>query len=107
MTPGLTVPQVKLLWRVAQHKYGWAHVYRGFSCNETRTAEVLIRRGLVRWGDNGRDCTDPHIVATDSGRAEILEHWPVSPFALGTYEEQPGGWMLWDGVRHPSERVAA
>lgn len=103
----LSVPQTKLLWRVTQHVHGWAHVYSGFHCEEKRTADVLVRLGLVRWGDNGRDCTDPHIVATDAGRAVLSRRWPVSPFALATYEEQPGGWMLWDGVRHPSERVAA
>jgi hypothetical protein len=101
----LTIPMRDMLWRVAQHQYGWTHVSR-FG-GELQTADALVRRGLGEWGLNGRDCMDPHIVATDLGCAEITERWPISPFVLGTYEEQPGGWMLADGVRHPSERAAA
>jgi hypothetical protein len=81
-----------LLWRVAQHKYGWAYVQPYAS--QRKTAEALQRRGLVRI-DRGADWT---ATATDAGRAEIERRWPVSPFVLGTYEEQPGGWTPRDGA---------
>jgi hypothetical protein len=86
----LTIPMRDLLWQVAQHKYGWTHVIR--YGGPLQTADALVRRGLVEWGTNGREHTDPRIVATDLGRAEIKERWPISPFVLGTYESQPGGW---------------
>jgi hypothetical protein len=37
-------------------------------------------------------------VSRHTGRAEIERRWPVSPFALGTYEHQSGGWMPREGV---------
>lgn len=83
----LSVPMRDLLWRVAQHKYGWCYPSR--SCGQFQTAEGLARRGLVTIDVSG---SDPSIAATGAGRAEIERRWPVSPFALGTYEHQPDGW---------------
>lgn len=78
-----------LLWTVAQHKYGWAHVSnRGGRQRTLQTAEALARRGLVTI----RYRSNPVCVATDAGRAEIARRWPVSPFNLGTYAHQPEGW---------------
>jgi hypothetical protein len=91
----LTKPMRYLLWQVGQHKYGWTHVSRYGGA--LQTGDALVRRGLVEWGRNGREHTDPRIRATDAGRAEIERRWPVSPFVLGTYEPQPGGWSLPDG----------
>lgn len=86
----LSHPQRDLLWTVAQHKYGWAHVRR-FG-GQIQVGDALVRRGLVEWGRNGRDHPDPCVVATDAGKAEIARRWPISPFVLGTYEHQPNGW---------------
>jgi hypothetical protein len=93
----LTVAQRDLLWTVAQHKYGWTHVSR--HRGQLQVADALVRRGLVHWGSHGRDHHSPTIVATPfTGRQEILRRWPVSPFALGTYDHQPGGWTPREGV---------
>jgi hypothetical protein len=103
---GLSAPMRDLLWTVAQHQYGWAHVLR-FG-GQLQVADALVRRGLVVWGLNGRDHTEPRVVATEKGRMEIRRRWPVSPFVLGTYEHQPGGWSPRDsspGAQHP-EREA-
>jgi hypothetical protein len=80
---------LSLLWVLAQHKYGWAYCPRQFSSDRFRTAEALERRGLVIVDRDGRDAA---CAATDAGRVEIERRFPVSPFALGTYEHQPGGW---------------
>lgn len=100
-TPGspslFSVAQRRLLWTVAQHKYGWCHCPHGFGSGDRfRTAEALGRRGLV-----AIDRSKPHMPtcsATDAGRAEIERLFPVSPFALGTYDHQPGGWTPIEGV---------
>lgn len=80
-----------LLWTIAQHKYGWAHCpNHGRGIRRLQTAEALERRGLVTV-----DRATPHLPtcsATDEGRAVIAELYPVSPFILGTYDHQPGGW---------------
>lgn len=88
--PALSDPQRDLLWTVAQMIHGWAHVRR--YGGQLRTADALVRLGLVEWGRNGRDHHDPHVVATAAGRAEIERRWPVSSFVLKTYEHQPNGW---------------
>lgn len=93
----LTYPQRYLLWTVAQHKYGWAHVSR--YGGQMQVADALVRRGLVVWGRNGRDHSEPRVVVTDTGRAEIERCWPVSPYVLGTYEHQPGGWTPLGGPK--------
>jgi hypothetical protein len=80
-----------LLWTVAQHKYGWAHCPNvGASERRYQIAQALERRGLV-----AVDRSQPHMPtcsATEKGRAEIERRWPVSPYILGTYDHQPGGW---------------
>jgi hypothetical protein len=80
-----------LLWIVAQHKYGWAHCPNdGSRIRRLQVAEALERRGLV-----DIDRSKPHMPVcsvTPEGRMEILGRWPVSPYILGTYEHQPGGW---------------
>jgi hypothetical protein len=97
MTPSALSPAMRdLLWTVAGHKYGWAHVTR-FG-GQLQVADALVRRGLVAWGRNGRDHHHPRVVATEAGRAEIERLFPVSPFVLGTYEDQPGGWTPREGV---------
>jgi hypothetical protein len=86
----LTEAQRDLLWTVAQHKYGWTHCSNlGRRVRTLQTARALERRGLVTV-----DATRHHptCAATDAGRNEIARRWPVSPFVLGTYEHQPGGW---------------
>lgn len=90
----LTEPMRDLLWQVAQHQYGWTHVAR--YGGQLQVADGLVRRGLVEWGRNGRDHPDPRVIATDAGREEIGRRYPVSPFVLGTYEHQPGGWTSRD-----------
>lgn len=86
-----------LLWTVAQHKYGWAHCPNvGRGTRRLQVALALERRGLV-----AVDLSKPHMPtcsATAAGRVEIERRWPVSPFALGTYEHQPGGWTPREGV---------
>jgi hypothetical protein len=89
-----------LLWKVAQHKYGWTYVSR--HRGGLQIADALLARGLVCYGASGRD-THPSIEATTAGRAEIERRWPISPFALGTYEDQPGGWQQPDGTQPFSE----
>lgn len=92
----LTELMRNLLWTVAQHKYGWCHVSRHGGM--LQVADALAARGLVEYGRHSRDDHAPTIVATDAGKAEIERRWPVSPFALGTYEHQPGGWTPVEGV---------
>lgn len=91
----LSVPQRDLLWNVAQHKYGWTHASR--YGGQLQVADALVRRGLVTYGGHDRNHSSPTIVATDEGRAEIERRWPVSPFVLGTYSHQPGGWTPPEG----------
>jgi hypothetical protein len=45
VTSRLTAPMCDLLWKVAQHEYGWAHVFR--YGGELQVADALERRGLV------------------------------------------------------------
>jgi hypothetical protein len=92
----LSHPMRDLLWTVAQHKYGWTHVSR--QRGQLQVAEGLIRRGLVMPSETHDWRWQPIIVATDAGRAEIERRWPVSPFALGTYEHQADGWTPCEGV---------
>lgn len=90
-------PMRDLLWTVAQHKYGWAHVSR--QRGQLQVADGLLRRGLITYvRAHGRDYHDPHILATEDGLVEIGRRWPVSPYVLGTYEHQPGGWTPREGV---------
>jgi len=92
----MTVPTRDLLWRIAQHKYGWCYISR----REIAKGDALVRRGLAEWGAHGRDhYACPELVATELGKAEIKRRWPISPFALGTYDEQPGGWHRPDGTQ--------
>ena len=90
-TDPLSAAQLDLLWTIAQHKYGWAHCPNvGGRVRRLQVAESLEWRGLVEI-----DRSKPHMPtcsATDAGRGEIALRWPVSPFILGTYEHQPGGW---------------
>lgn len=94
----LTEPMRHLLWTVAQHKYGWAHCPNVYGrIRRLQTAQALERRGLVTV-----DVDRPHLPmcsATDAGREEIERRWPASPFVLGTYERQPGGWTPLEGTR--------
>lgn len=85
-----------LLWTIAQHKYGWAHCPNiGRTTRRLQTALALERRGLVyvRRGHN------PTCTATRAGFAECARRWPVSPYVLGTYAHQPGGWTPVEGVQ--------
>jgi hypothetical protein len=91
----LTNPQRYLLWTVAQHKYGWTHASR--HRGELQVADALVRRGLVEYGRHDRSHHTPIIVSTESGLEEIRKRWPVSPYALGTYDHQPGGWTPVEG----------
>ncbi len=93
----LTTPMRELLWRVAQHKYGWIHVSRHGGW--LQVADGLVARGLVTYGTlHDRSSVDPRILITEDGIAEVQKLWPVSPLALGTYEPQPGGWTPLDAV---------
>lgn len=92
----LSKAQNDLLWAIAQHKYGWAHCSnQGRRQRTLQTAEALARRGLVTV-DRSRH--HPTCQATDAGKAEIECRWPVSPFSLGTYDHQPGGWDARDSA---------
>lgn len=81
----LTQPQKHLLWKVAQHKYGWA--YYTNRRGQWKTVNALHRLGLV--SVSGRDLT---IEITDAGRAEVALRWPMSPLNLGTYDTPRCGW---------------
>jgi hypothetical protein len=96
-TVRLSDPQRDLLWIIAQHKYGWAHCPRHDAGHRFQVAQALARRGLVEITDDG----NPRCSATPLGRAEIERRFPVSPFALGTYDHQPGGWTPRHGVVEP------
>lgn len=87
-----------LLWTVAQHKYGWTHVSR--HNGQLQVADGLVRRGFVAYGDDhrARDSYRPVIYALPLGAVEIGRRWPVSPYHLGTYEHQMGGWTPRKGV---------
>lgn len=49
--PQLTDPMRDMLWRVAQHEYGWTHVSR--YGGGLQVGDALVRRGLVEWGRTG------------------------------------------------------
>jgi hypothetical protein len=100
----LSDAQRDLLWRVAQHKYGWTHVSR--HGGQLQVAEALIRRGLVKPSGTHDWRWQTIIVATPEGKAEIERRWPLSPFALGTYEHQPSGWTPPTGPQAPAKDVA-
>lgn len=85
-TPVLNEVQARLLWCVAQHKYGWCYLN---SVGQRSTGRALERRGLVTVEINH---TGFSIEATDAGKAEIAERWPNSPLALGTYNTPARGW---------------
>lgn len=92
----LTEPMRDLLWVIAQHKYGWAHCPNVGRERRFQVAEALERRGLV---DIDRSQSHmPTCAVTPEGRMEILRRWPVSPYILGTYEHQPGGWTPREGA---------
>lgn len=95
----LTDPMRDLLWTVAQHKYGWTHVSR--HNGQLQVADGLVTRGLVAYSDadhRARDAHSPVVYVLPLGAVEIGRRWPVSPFALGTYDHQPGGWTPREGV---------
>lgn len=89
----LSTPMRNLLWRVAQHIYGWTHV--GRHGGECQVAQALERRGLVTFEREDHRWT---VEVTEAGFAEIERRWPVSPCALHTYDEQPGGWTPREGL---------
>lgn len=93
----LTDSMRDLLWTIAQHKYGWAHCpNHGGRVRRFQTAVALERRGLVRI-----DLTKPHMPTcspTAAGLIVIRTEWPISPYVLGTYDHQPGGWTPREGV---------
>jgi hypothetical protein len=96
MAEELTVRMRDLLWQVAQHKYGWTYVSR--HRGGLQVADGLVARGLVTYGIlNDRTTAAPTILVTDAGIEEIERRWPISPFVLGTYGHQPGGWQRPDG----------
>jgi hypothetical protein len=89
----LSHPMRRLLWEIAQHKYGWRYV--SLQRGRLQVAEALERRSLIIIQRGG---SDPVAVATPAGLLEITRRWPVSPYALGTYDHQPGGWTPREGV---------
>jgi hypothetical protein len=94
----LTHPMRDMLWTLAQHKYGWTHVSR--HGGQLQVADGLVRRDLAYWSDEAhrnRNSYSPILIATPAGKAEIARRWPVSPFALGTYSPQLGGWTPVEG----------
>jgi hypothetical protein len=87
----LSPAMLQMLWRIAQHKYGWTPLYQ-----RKETADALARRGLVEELDWTQH--DPPVIGTDTGKGFCAAMWPVSPWVLGTYDHQPGGWTPPDGV---------
>ncbi len=86
-----SLPQLDLLWTVAQHKHGWAHVSR--QRGGLLVGDGLVRRGFVRWSEGrGREHSDPQVVVTEEGRAEIERRWPVTPLIAGTYDLPATNW---------------
>lgn len=87
----LSAPMRRLLWTIAQHKYGWC--YCGRTERRLQTAQGLERRGLVviSTANAGTICSP-----TEAGRAVIERLFPVSPFILRTYDPQPEGWTPFD-----------
>jgi hypothetical protein len=84
----------KMLWELAQHKYGTGEILR----RKIPIADALVRRGLVGYvSTNGRESHAPRLVVTEAGRHEVERHWPISPLVLGSYEHQPRGWQGLDG----------
>lgn len=84
------------LWTLAQHKYGWGYESNlGRRPGVRRTMEALERRGLVLLLD--ADHYRPWQLLPGA-RDLIEELWPVTPWSLGTYEHQPGGWTPREGV---------
>ncbi|MBS3928023.1 MAG: hypothetical protein KGZ65_06125 [Sphingomonadales bacterium] len=79
-----TEAMAELLWAIAQHKYGWTHIR---SQDDRLAARELERLG---WATIHHD--KQIISATDAGKEEIVRRWPVTPYGLGTYDEQPSGW---------------
>lgn len=82
----LTPPQQRVLWRLAQHKYGWGYVN---GIGNQSAARALERRGLVEIAD-----WDFRVTLTTAGEREANLRYPVSPLALGTYEVPENGWPL-------------
>jgi hypothetical protein len=80
----LTAPMRDLLWTIAQHQHGWTHCSNTGSQRTLQTAEALERRGLVHVTDRGG--RHAAASATDGGYALITRLFPVSPFALNTYD---------------------
>ncbi len=89
MSAALSQPMRRLLWTLAQNKYGWCYCLRGFGASRFRSSEALERRGLVTLD---RDLYRETCAATEAGRAVIADLFPVSPYVLRTYDHQPGGW---------------
>lgn len=82
----LTTAQEKVLWTVAQHKYGWAYM---LGIGRRSAAMALVRRGLLALTD-----FDDRFTLTSAGEREVCERWPKSPAALLTYVPPEGGWDL-------------
>lgn len=96
----LSQPAERLLWQVAQHRYGWKYIQPTHRGAERQIGDGLVRRGLVVWGVDGthmRDHETPAITITDAGREAIRKRWPVSPLILETYEPPEGGWPAFKG----------
>lgn len=82
----LSETQGYVLWRMAQHKYGWGYVN---SLGHRSAARALERRGLVTVrGDHAGWTAE----VTDEGRDFIATRWPVSPLTLNTYTRPETGW---------------
>lgn len=77
---------LRALWKLVQHKYGWAYIE-----NQPSTYQALERRGLVTLGDSGE------ARITDAGAQIAGDRWPNSPYRLGTYVLPAGGWTPLEG----------
>lgn len=81
------------LWSLAQHTYGWGYAH---GWRQLRAYRALERRGLVQVADGRCDTGVWAFALTQEGARQAQRRWPLSPFALGTYDRPPEGWDLRD-----------
>lgn len=77
----LTAAQRRVLWQLAQHKYGWGYI-NGVGLRSA--ARALERRRLVDVDHEFR------VTLTNDGDREACRRWPVSPLAAHSYELPEG-----------------
>ena len=83
----VSLPQQRVLWRLAQHKYGWGYVT---GLGLLAAARALQTRGLVEVSRSEQG--DWLGELTDAGHARVAELFPSSPAVLRTYTRPEGGW---------------